>query len=270
MLPTLLKDYTKGILSNRNLWFWGVAFMLFWLVLGAFEFSQAVPRSGDALLSFTSSWYGVIALYSLSSLAISIAYTIYYASSALAYGFRYTRLTPASYIGTLMGSSSALGVVLSAIMLVATYGLFSWRFGTALVPSDPLGAVAVSAMGGVFMMGFAMLLVLVVVNYVGLRSINLVTFVPLILAFGLGYSQLLSSMPQWLLYSSPYNAIQSLLYLAYSGTPAPVEFTNPTAATLDWPYLVVSLVAWIAALLLADSVLLRRLRPRQVEEGRQI
>jgi hypothetical protein len=265
-----LKNYTKGILSNRNLWFWGVAFMLFWLVLGTFEFSTGLPATKDAVVPYTASWYGIIAVYSLSSLAISIAYTIYYASSSLAYSFRYTRLTPLSYVGTLIGSSSVLGVMLSVIMLVATYGLFSSHFGMNLIPGDPIGAIAVSALGGVFMMSFAMLLVLIVVNYVGLRSINLVTFVPLIIAFGLGYGQLLSSMPVSLLYSSPYNAIQSLLYQAYGGTPAPVQFTNPTGATLDWPYLVVSLMVWIAILLLTDSFLLRRLRPRQVEEGRQI
>jgi hypothetical protein len=119
-------------------------------------------------------------------------------------------------------------------------------------------------------MSFAMLLVLIVVNYIGLRSINFVTFIPLFLAFGLGFSQLLSSMPLGVIYASPYNAIQSLLDQAYSGTPAPAEFTNPTGTTLDWTYLVISLLVWIALLLSADSFLLRRLRPRQVEEARQI
>jgi hypothetical protein len=184
MTTALFKYYTKGILSNRNLWFWGVAFMLFWVVIGAFEFSQGVPDTNGAPDAFTSSWYGIIALFSLSSLAISIAYTIYYASSSLAYSFKYTRLTPVSYIGTLIGSSSILGVMLSAIMLLATYWMFSYRFGIGLVPHNPLGAVAISALGGVFMMSFAMLLVLIVVNFIGLRSMSLVEFVPLLFAFG--------------------------------------------------------------------------------------
>jgi hypothetical protein len=269
MGAVLFKNYTKGILTNRNLWFWGVAFMLFWLVLGAYEFSQGIETRAS-ILAFTSSWYGIIALYSLSSLAISIAYTIYYASSALAYGFRYTKLTPFSYMGSLVGSSSILGIALSAIILLATFGLYSSHFGTTLPPSDPVFAVVVSALGGIFMMSLAMLLVLIVVNYIGLRSINLVTFVPLLLAFGFGYSQLLTAMPAALVYASPYNAIQSLLFQAYSGSAAPVEFLNPAGATLDWRYLFISLLAWIAVLLLADSVLLKRLRPRQLEEGRQI
>ncbi|MGI0086107.1 MAG: hypothetical protein ACREBQ_13590, partial [Nitrososphaerales archaeon] len=175
-----------------------------------------------------------------------------------------------SYIGTLLGSSSILGVILSAIMIVCTFALFSARFGLNLVPSDPIGAVAISALAGIFMMTFAMLLVLIVVNYIGLQSINLVTFVPLILAFGLGFSQLSTPLPTALLYASPYNAIQSLLFLAYSGSAPPVQLDNPAGATLSWPYLLISLVIWIAVILLVDSSLLRRLKPRQVEEGREI
>jgi hypothetical protein len=267
---SVLKYYTKGILSNKNLWFWGVAFMIFWLVLGAYTFAQGLPHLQSALIAYTGSWYATIALYSLSSLAIGIAYSIYYASSSLAYGFRYTRLTPSSYVGTLVGSSSILGILLSAIMLVTTYGLFSAKFGFNLAPSDPITAVLVSALAGVFMMTFAMLLVLIVVNYVGLQSINLVTFIPLILAFGLGFTQLTTALPSTLLYVSPYNAIESLLYQAYSGNPATVQLVNPASATLQWPYLSASLLLWITAFFLADSFMLKRIKPRQAEEGRQI
>jgi hypothetical protein len=267
---SLLKHYTKGILSNKNLWFWGVAFMVFWLVMGAYVFTQGVPDARSAASSYTSSWYAIIALYSLSSLAISIAYSIYYSSSSLAYGFRYTKLTPISYEGTLIGSSSILGILLSGIMLVATYAMFSAKFGLNLLPSDPFAAIAISALAGVFMMTFAMLLVLIVVNYAGLQSISLVTFVPLLLAFGLGYTQLLTKLPTIVLYVSPYNAISSLLYQAYAGTPAISELSNPSSPILQWPYLLLSLVAWIFGFVLLNGFMLRGIRPRQVEEGRQI
>jgi hypothetical protein len=266
----LITYYTKGILSNKNLWFWGVAFMIFWIVLGAYSFAQGIPDSRVAVGAYTASWYSTIALYSLSSLAISIAYSIYYASSSLVYSFKYTKLKPISYVGTLVGSSSVLGVLLSAIMLVCTYGLFSERFGFNLVPSNPVAAILASALAGVFMMTLSTLLVTIAVNYVGLQSMSFVSFVPLLLAFGLGFAQLFTSLPVALTYLSPYNAIDSLLYQSYSGNPATVQLVNPSSAALQWPYLLVSLVSWIAALLLADSFLLQRLKPRQVEEGREI
>ena len=262
--------YLKGILSNRNLWFWGVAFMLFWLFLYAFTFSQGVLQTQVALLQFSAISYGSIALFSLSSLAISIAYTIYYASSALVYGFRYTKLTPISYVGTLLGSSSVLGIFLSVIMLVCTFGIFSAKFGFNLLPVNAVAAVGVSALAGIFMMTFSMFLVLLVVNYMGLQNIDLVTFVPLILAFGLGLSTISTSLPIGVLYASPYNAIQSLLYMSYGGLAPHAQLTDPTSSVLQWQYMLVSLVAWIVLLLGVDSFLLRRLKPRQVEEGRQI
>lgn len=266
----LLTYYTKGILSNRNLWFWGVAFMIFWLFLYAFSFAQGVPDTQVALLQFSAVSYGSIALFSLSSLAIAVAYTIYYSSSALAYGFRYTRLTPMSYVGTLIGSSSALGIILSVIMLICTFGIFSAKFGFNLSPVDAAGAIGVSALAGIFMMTFAMFLVLLVVNYMGLQNINLVEFVPLILAFGFGLSTISTALPTGIIYASPYNAIQSLLYLTYGGVAPHAQLTDPTSSVLNWQYLLISLIAWIILFLLVDSFLLRRLKPRQVEEGRQI
>ena len=86
--------------------------MIFWIVLGAYSFAQGIPNTKDAVDDYTSSWYSTVALYSLSSLAISIVYSIYYASSSLAYCFRYTKLTPLSYVGTLVGSSSVLEMLL--------------------------------------------------------------------------------------------------------------------------------------------------------------
>jgi hypothetical protein len=265
---SLIKYYTKGILSNRNLWFWGVAIMLFWLVLGAYTFSQGLPQ--NALSGYTASWYGTITLYSLSSLAITVAYSIYFSGSSLVYSFKYTKLTPMSYTGSLLCSSSVLGVILSAIMLISTYAFYSAKFGLNLSPSDPLGALGISALAGIFMMAFAMLLVLIVVNYMGLRSINLVSFIPLILAFGLGFTGLLSELPTAFLYASPYNAIQMLLFNAYSGSAATMQLDNSSSPALYWPYLLVSLAIWTVFLITADSVLLRKLKPRQLEEGRQI
>jgi hypothetical protein len=269
-MPALFKSYTKGILSNRNLWFWGVLVMVFYIVLDTYSFSQGIPDTQPYLLQFAAVIYGSIALFSLSALSVSVASSIYYASFSLAYGFRYTKLSPTSYLRTLVGSSSILGVFLGLVMLACTFGIDSVKFGFDLAPIDPVGALLTSAVAGVFMMTFAVLLVTVVVNYVGLRSVALVSFVPLILALGLGLGALSTGLPAALIYASPYNAIQSLLFMTYSGVAPRTALTNTSAATLQWPYLAVSLVAWIAALFILDALLLRRIKPRQVEEGRQI
>ena len=266
----LAKYYVKGILSNRQIWFWGITFAFFLLLLGAFELSQSVPNTNDAHSAVAASWFGIVALFSLSSIATSIAFTIYYASPSLAYCFKYSKLTPKSFVGALIGSSSILGVMLSALVLIATSSLFSYHFNQSLVPSNPIGAVGVAALAGVFMMTFAMLIVLIVVNYVGLRSVNLMTFIPLMLAFWLGDTQMYSNLPTAVIYASPYNAIQSLLYLGYNGRTVYAQLYNSATPVLQWPILLISMFAWISLFILIDVFLLGRLRSRQAEEARQI
>ncbi len=122
----------KSILLNKSLWGWGVAFMLFWLVMGAFVFSSSVPA--QMALSYTSSYYGVISLYSFSAIAITISYTLFYGSYALAYSFKYTKLSPFGYFTSLLVASSVMATIMGAIMLFSTYALFSWKFGLSLLP----------------------------------------------------------------------------------------------------------------------------------------
>ncbi|MEM3685154.1 MAG: hypothetical protein QXT39_05770, partial [Conexivisphaerales archaeon] len=190
----IFKYFLKSILSNRSLWGWGVIFMLFWLMLGVFVFSSSVPVT--AALSYVSSYYGIISLFSFSTIAISISYTLYYGSSSLAYSFRYTKLTASTYFLSLLGASSIMAIVMSTIMLAATSGLSSWKFGANLFPYQPLAALAISAIAGAFMMVLAMGLVLIVINYAGLKNITFIGFVPLVLSYVFGFGQLYTKIPE--------------------------------------------------------------------------
>lgn len=266
----ILKYFLKSIIRNRSLWGWGVLFMVFWLALGAFLFSSDLPNDKTAILYYTSSYYGIVALFSFSSLAITISYTVYYGSSSLAYSFRYTRLTPMSYFSSLLAASSVMEALIGLIMLAATYSLFSWKFGVNLTPFNPVACLAISALSGAFMMVLGMSLVLSVVNYFGVRNISFVGFIPLLLSYLFGFGQLYASIPDWVEYASPFTSISSLIFSAYSGKPPPVQFTNPTLGSLDWHLLIISLVAWIAFLFLLDIGLLRNIKPRHIEEARQV
>ncbi len=266
----VISYYTRSLLTNKSLWGWGVLFMGFWLVLGAYIFVQSGEiATAQAALAYTADWYGIIALFSLSSLSTSIAYSIYYASPALAYCFRYTKLRPITYLLNLLGSSSFLGVFLSLIMLGGTYALYSTRFGFNLKPSDIPAAVIFSALSGAFMLALSSFLVLVVNNYLGLRNVSFVSFVPLLLSYVFGFGQLFTSLPTVLLYSSPMTAMIDLLYHFYSGYAPTVVLTNPSSAALDWRLMAASLTAWTLVLLLTSGFLLGRIRPRSIEEARQ-
>lgn len=263
--------FLKSIVSNKSLWGWGVLFMVFWLVLGAFVFANgSLLNSERAALAYTSSYYGEISLFSFSSLAITISYTIYYGSSSLAYGFRYTRLSPSKYFFSLMGASSVMASIMSVMMMIITYMMFSERLGYNLFPSDLPGTIAISALSGAFMMVLAILLVLLVVNYIGLRNIGFVGFVPLVLSYILGFGQLYANLPTWLEYASPFNAIVSLLFTAYDGSPIHTQIVNAASGTLSWPVLLLAIIVWVLILSIADIYLLGRIKPRAIEEARQV
>lgn len=267
---SLTRYYVKGVFGNRHIWIWGIALAFFWLLMGAFVLSQNIPNTAQAMNEVTSSWFGIIALFSFSSIAVSMAYTIYYASSSLQYSFKYTKLTPRLLVSTLVGSSSLLGMVLSSIVMTATFVFFSYHFNTMLAPGNVVGCIVVAALAGMFMMAFAIMLVLIALNYLGARSINLIMLVPMLLAFWLGTLQVDASMPVAAIYISPYNAIQSLLYSAYSGSSVYAQVYNPATPVLDWSLLIASVVTWIIVLIVIDIYLLRRVKPRSIEEARQI
>jgi hypothetical protein len=266
----LWKWYTKALLTNRFLWSWGIAFMLFWLVIGAFLESQGFDLHGPSTLLYTSSWYAIIVILSLSMLAVAVSSSLTYGSAALSYSFRYTRLTPGGFLFSLVGGSAVLGFFLSFLMLGATVGVFGARFGRLLLPSNVLGLLGVSLLAGVFMMALATVLLLVVINYLGLKSTSFVAFVPLLLSYAFGLGQVYAPLPAWLLYGSPYNDLTSLLYEGYAGRPTPVEISTSSASVLSWPWLVVALLAWTLVLTGVAAFLLPRIRSRQLEEGRQV
>jgi len=267
---SLALPYTRAVLRNPNLLFWGIAFMAFWFVLGAYVFSVGLPSNRPSEESYTAAWFAIIALFSLTIIAMSIASSMTYGTDALAFSFRFTRLTPTSYVLSLMASSAAVGFLFSFVMAALVSGLFSAHFGTAIWPSNLVGLVGVSLLSGAFMMGLGTVLVIVVVNYLTLRSLSFIEFVPLVLSYIFGFAQLYVALPPLVLYLSPWNDMESLLYQAYRGSPATVTLATSSSTALYWPYSVLGLVAWVVLLVLIASVLLGRIRSVSVQEGRQI
>lgn len=265
----LWRPYAKAMLTNASLWFWAVAFMMFWLAIGAFLESSGVGPARLAVFAYTSAWYAVIVLIALSLLAAAIAGSFAYGSASLAFAFRYTRLTPKGYLLSIIGGSAILGLVLNLVLIGATAGMFGARFSTALPPADGLGLVGMSMLGGVFFLALSATLALVAINYLGLRSSNFVGYVPLLLSFVFGNAQVDVALPRWIIYGSPFNDLTSLLYQGYSGTTPTVEL-GTSSVPLDWPFLLAGLLVWTVVLLATTLVLLRRIRARQIEEGRQI
>ncbi len=262
--------YTRSALTNPALWFWGAVFMAFWFVLGAYVFSSGLATDRAAEVGYTAAWFAVIALFSLTTLSITIAASVTYGTSALAFGFRYTRLTPSGFTLSLIAASTVVALVLGSVMTAVVSVLFSAHFGRPIYPANVPGIVGVVVLAGAFMMGLATALVLVVVNYLGLRHMSFVEFLPLILSYLFGFSQLFLALPAWFLYLSPWNDMESLLFQAYSGSPAHAVLGMTGSAALLWPVSAAALLGWVVLLVGIASGLLRRIRSVSIQEGRQI
>ncbi|HLI45674.1 MAG TPA: hypothetical protein VKU94_00595 [Geobacterales bacterium] len=269
----LFSYFTKSLLRIKALWGWGVLFMVFYLVLGALVFGNELPKNLPvyAYVSYTSSWYALINLYTLSSLAISISNSIMFATYSLSYCFRFTRLKPMSYLLNFVLSSIIVGLTMSSAIMISTYGLFSYQFNMNLAPANLLFIAGTLVLSSIFMFAFSTLLVLLLINYLGLRNQSFISFIPLLLGFGFGFGQLYLSLPTLLLYASPFTAAIGLLYHGYSGLSVPVTLAiGLDNGSLDVNYLIISLASWAAILLLIDSYFLSRIKPRMIEEMRQI
>lgn len=265
----LARYFLKSLLSNRALWGWGVGFMVFWLFMGSYVFGFNITTKVESL-GYTSVWFSLIGLISGSILATSVAYSVYYANSSLAYCFRYSKLKPSSYIFNLMGSTSLMGGIIGAFIIVFTMVLFSSRTGYILLPAYSYLSIVVFLATGMFMFLLSVVLVIFANNYSGLKSISFIVFIPQLLSYLFGFSELGIPLPSAVVYASPFSDIPRLLFQTYYGGASPLDMSNGTGQLMNPYILVASLIFWIALLFVLAMFLVRRIKPRSIEEGRQV
>lgn len=264
----ILKQLTSATIRNTRIWFLGIFQMLLWLLLIAFVFSNGYSGTHDEILPLTSVWYGYIALASFSTLSVVLAATILYSNNSLAYCFRFSLLSPKEYLFDLIGACSILGVILSLIHMVATSIIFSYRFNMILSPVNPIEAIIVSLIAGIFMMNFGVFLALIAINYTGLQSVGILNFIPIMLTIVLGLSQVFTKLPEFLVLFSPFNEIESLLFQGYSNQIPHLQLTDSHTTGLQWQIMILGLIIWIGFFILVNSNLLKNLKPRNIEEAR--
>ena len=121
-----------------------------------------------------------------------------------------------------------------------------------------------------FMFLLSVVLVIFANNYTGLKSISFIVFIPQLLSYLFGFSELGIPLPSAVVYTSPFSDIPRLLYQTYSGNASPLNMSNGTGPLLNPYILIVSLLCWTALLFVLAMFLVRRIKPRSIEEGRQV
>lgn len=266
----MIKYFTKTLFTNKSLWGWAVLFMGLWLFLGAYVFDSSGIVTKIEWETNTSFWFSIIGLISGSVIAVSISYSIYYSSSALAYGFRYTKLKPSGYMFSLLFGTGIVSASVGVIIMAMTFGMFSNKSGFFMIPKMPEVAIGIFFLSGMFFLLLSATLVLFVNNFLGLKNVTLVAFLPEILSFVFGLSQVGIQLPSTLVYAAPFSDIPRLLYLGWYGSPSYMGIVDSTGGYVNSYILLASLLAWISILFVIAMVLLKRIRSSSVEEGRQI
>ena len=265
----LLKYYLKALLSSRPLWAWGAGFTVFWLFMGAFVFGFNMTTKQESL-GYTSVWYSIIGLIAASVIATTISYSVYYANASLAYCFRFTKLRPSTYVFSLMAGTAVVATVIGAILMAISALMYSYKSHYLLIPEMPLQSLGVFFLSGIFMFLLAVILVISVNNYAGLKSISFVAVIPQILSYIFAFSALGAPLPVDMVYLSPFSDIQRLLMTTYYGHRAPLNLNGGIGPLLNTNLFIISLSFWIALLFAVCIILVSRIRPASIEEGRQV
>lgn len=254
----------KRLLTNPYALGWGIALMFFWIVMGAFIDSASVPKS--SAVYYTASWYGIIALFSTSSFATSIAFMIYYQSGSLPYFMRFSKLTPKYYLFSLYFTMLVTTIIVSIIMGLGVISLFSYHFGETIAPKN-WGLFFLDAiLAGVFYLPLSLLLEELTIVTTR-RLSNAISYIPVVLAYLFGFSYININLGN-LVYYSPFLSIQVLGVQSFFTRSIPLNFNDFKGPTLNVDYVIISAIGWSIVLSFASMLLFRRLYYKSLEEAR--
>ncbi|MGP6206821.1 hypothetical protein ACNF42_02130 [Cuniculiplasma sp. SKW3] len=243
--------------------------MAFWLIMGAFLFGYK-PTSHLYDLDYTSTWFSIIALYSISTIGTTVAYSLYYSNASLNFAFKFTKLSLKHFLISILSGIIIASVILGGIILTLSTTLFTARSGRIISPVFPYYALIISALGGIIMFGISGSLTVVVNNYFSLKNINLLSLLTTILSYIFGFSQISAPLPKWLVYGNPFSEIIDLSYYSFSGSSPHLILSNPSSPILDVYYLSAGLIVWSLSLAGVFIFLIPKIRPAPMEEARQI
>ncbi len=271
MSKLFLKYYLKSELRSKYLWGWSIAFMVFWLILGVAAISQkaAFFSTLEAKLSYAASWYSTVVIVGLGSAAVGLSYEFVYSSIAARYLTKYSRLTSSKLYAGLLVGFIIVCIIVAAILFTITYLLYSWRLGANLLPANPPGLIAATIATGIMLYTFAATIMYAMIALRKTGMMYFAAYLPMILALGLGITQVYVNLG-WVIVASPFNAAETLLYCYYSGVePRLASFIHYESGQVISPILLwCSLLAWTAGLSLLAILFLRLQKGVGVEELR--
>jgi len=288
-MKRLLLYTIKSILTHPGIIGWGVLFVLFWDVAGAYiqapsfikELSSALnqvpPEYQHSLeqtyyLRYASTWYASLVILSLSSVAIGVAYMLYYQTGTLPYLIRYSKLKISTYFTSLYSGNLIASLILELLLTAAATLMFSNNgLGMTVTPSNIGIIILAIVLASIFIISFSAFLNLLAIKLHAFKLQNLFNFIPSILGFlAFAMFAFATQTSPIAYYSNPYMTAEILLYYGFSGSFDFYTAGNEITLQLSPGLLTLSVIAWIVILNLINYILARRIHYARIEEGRMM
>ena len=281
-MKRLLLYTIKRTLVNSTMLSMAILFVLFWGVIIAYLeapsfISQlqhvSLAFKNTVYLQYTSVWNASLVILSLSTIAVGIAYILYFQTGALPYLIRYTKLKASTYFASLYSGNLIASLILELLLIAIITLMFSHNgVGIAVTPSNIGIMILAIILGSIFFISFSVFLNLLVIRLRAYKLLNLFNYIPLIIGtivFALFAFATITIKSPAIYYSNPYTATLILLYYGYFGS-FKLYTTAGTAISLHLSIglLALSIVAWTIVLNLLNSVLVRKIQYVNIEEMR--
>ncbi len=242
-----------------------------WAILGAFVFYNGYITSLNAKY-LTASYYSIIALVSFSSVSITLATSIAWSTNSLIFSFKYSKLSHARYLVELMAAWIVVSVFLIVIGIIFTSSMFWLSAKVDVFPTylSFFKTFSVEILIGLFFMLISVMLVLSVISFSNVKFVQFLSFIPMVLVFGLSYQLLFGRPSELLMYLSPWNSAPSLTQAAFLGTDPINSFISMNPERLSWQLLIAGLITWELVIFVIDIYLFRHIKAQDIEAMRQV
>jgi len=258
----------KNIMKSRPIWLWGVSFVGFWLFMGVFVFTSDYNIPKSMIHSYAGVWFALDSVISVSSIGVTMAYTIYYSSNSVAYLFKNSKLTPLRYYVDSILSSGIAFVILGLVLTGLTCLFFFIKFHTIIIPSLFIYSVALFFVSGIIFYSLSSILVILFNNWLGLKNINFISFISLFIGMGFGYTIIYSQIPVTLLYGNFVTPLEYLYVYSFDAQIPTEVLANPYSKFINLDYTVISVIIWITILIIASIISIKNIRGSNIEEAR--
>ena len=225
----------RASLANKNVWFWGVFFSLFWIILAAYIFTRGGGNIQygvtDAARQYMADWLTFASVYMPTGLMVGYLYMLVYSTGAIPYFIRFGRLKPLKYLASYYIAMVAVTLILAAIIIAMAIPIMWSGFNYngvhvsvgSLLPTsavDALGFVGVIALNAVFMSALMFLVFLLALRLP--KHITRIAFIPMYLFFIFYFLYMFGSIPKAAIPLVPLVGLLGLMvstYTGYNGVP---------------------------------------------------